>query len=247
MVEPDRVIGERTAGALTALLSPSSVGEAPRPQEGALVQVERPSSPALAGGFMLVGAAASVTGVFLDWFEVTWRGGSHGVQGLEGSGAGVIVLAVLVAAFAIVMLARARKKGGRAWSITALVFAAFVFAFAAVSALAPEQALPSFVSREVSESLNISERSATAAVADAIKAGELNATSGIGAYLALAGGALAVAGAIIGIGSAKRFRRMPQPTGSALFDVVPSAHDDLPPPPMPPLDQSEHGTLDTDT
>lgn len=211
------------------------------------MQIGRASSPALAGGLMLVGAAASVTGVFLEWFEIELQGESWGVKGIDGDGAGVIAFGVLGAAFAIVMLARARKKGGRAWSITSLVFASFVFLFGAFAALFPEAILPSFVSRTVSEGLNISEQSAEAAVAEAIRTGQLSATSEIGVYLAFAGGALSVAGAIIGIVLAKRFRRVPQPMGPAPSEVVTAAGDNLPPPPMPPINQSEQGSFDSDT
>lgn len=211
------------------------------------MQIGRSASPVAAGGLMLVGAVASVTSIFLQWFEVEWRGEFLSLQGIDGSAGGLIIFGVLVAAFAIVMLARARKKGGRAWSIAALVSATFVFVFAAFAALAPEAILPSFVSKAVSESLNISERFAQSQVAEAIRTGELNATSGIGAYLAFVGGALSVAGGIIGIVLARRFRRVLQPTGPALDDIVPLTGEDLPPPPVHPLDQREHGTLDSET
>src|SRR6266508_2411684 len=203
--------------------------------KGELMRFRGVSSPIVAGGPMLVGAAAAITGAFLEWFEITQEDVSLSVKGIDSKfeGVGVLIYGALIAAFAIAMLARARKKGGRAWSITALVFATIVFILGAFAALAPEEALPSFLSREVSESLNISEQSATAAIVHAIETGRVNARSGIGAYLAFAGGALAAAGAIIGILLARRFRRVPELAELASSGPVTLIGDDLPPPPMP--------------
>ncbi len=197
------------------------------------MKIRGASSPIFAGGLMFLGAAMIVAGVFLVWFEVTWENESQIVRGIDdrAEATGILLFSGLIAAFAIVMLVRARKTGGRASSITALVFAVLVFIVGAFVALAPEQALPSFVSRELSETFNVSEGFAKAVVRDAIEAGKLNATSGVGAYLAFGGGALSAAGAIMAIVLAKRFRRVPEPTELPSSGIVTPTSDDLPPPP----------------
>ncbi len=187
-------------------------------------------SPVLVAVGALAGAALIFAGSFLKWFDVTGQGEHHEFKGTDSpTGAGVAMFGVLIAIFVAVMLIRARKKGGRAWSITALIFAAFVLVVAAQSALAPEAALPTFAASNVAESLGISETLAQAAIEESFGNGSYQATSGIGAYMALVGSALSVAGAIFGIAWAKRFRRMPLPVS------LPAGAVPMPPPPAMPV------------
>ena len=168
-------------------------------------------SSRLVGGAVLAGAVVVFVGSFLHWFTVTAATGSSEVRGVDlPIGSGIDFLVVLVAAFGVVMLVRARKTGGRAWSIVALFFAAFVLILTAEATPAPESSITSWGAISLAEAWDISESHARKILEQGFANGDVNATSSLGAYLSFAGAILATGAAILGIVWAKRFRRVPE-------------------------------------
>jgi hypothetical protein len=158
---------------------------------------------------LMGGVVLGIVGSFLAWFTVTAVDGSETFDGIEmGIGGGVIFFMIVAAAFGIVMFLRARKKGGRAWAIVALVFAALVLAVAAEAVLAPESSIAYWGSASFGDATGVSQKYAEAMLEEGFASGEIQGVAEVGAYLSFAGAALATLAAILGIVWAKRFRRV---------------------------------------
>jgi hypothetical protein len=186
-------------------------------------------SLAFVGGCMLGGAALMFAGCFLKWFQLIGEGHSLGVKCTDlDTGDGQAIVPVLVIGITLTMIARARKTGGRAWSITVLVLASLLLFMPAQAVLAPEASFTDWAAGHYAEVNGVSKRAAAAMIEEAFHSGSVRATPGIEAFVALVGSVLAAGGAILGIVWRKSFKR-PEAPSSAAFGSLPP----LPPPPPP--------------
>jgi hypothetical protein len=190
-----------------------------------------------AGLGMLVGGAVFIVSNFLTWFTFKSAGGEQEIKGIGNEGAGSLVMAIGGSAFAVVVLILglilAIRGRGRGLAIAGLVLALFPLIVGAYVSFAPEGAIVTFESKQAGENLGISESEAKAALQNAFDSGELEATAGVGAYVALAGAAIAFIASIAGIvtGGRKPEALIAPPAPGAAF---PPAASPPPPPAAPP-------------
>lgn len=211
-----------------------AASEQTTPGDGISPATQRiPRSPWPIGGGVLLGAGIVVFASLLTWFTVTDPETSLEYSATDFAiGVGTDAFLVVVALLGIVMLARARKKGGRMWSIAVLVLSAMTLILILQATFSPEQVLPTWFAPGTAEEWGVSEEEAEAALEEGFADGTLSATSGIGAYLALAGNLLVTAAAILGIVWAKRFRKV------VSLSPAPPPPPPPPPPPQPPVSGS---------
>ncbi len=202
-----------------------------------------------AGIGMVLGAVAVIASAFLMWFTLTIAGvGEQEVKGVGGEGGslvmalGAISLAAIVLILGLILAALGR---GRGLAIAGLIVSLFLVFVGAYASFAPEGSIVAFEAREFGEELGISESEAKEVLQDAFDNGELSATAGIGAYVALAGAAIALISSIAGIATAGRkpaaaapeYPQAPMaaaPPPPAAPPAAPPAGPPAPPPPPGP-------------
>ena len=178
--------------------------------------------PATASILLLVGSVVTFAGAFLQWFDMTTPQGSSAFNGVDSTaGAATAGLGAVLIALAALQWWRSRSGNGRGWSIAAIVVGAFVAFVAFSAAIAPESSLPFFEAKTVSEQLGVSEEVAAQALQQAIDAGRIEVSGGVGGWVSAVGSVLVLAGGIIGA------RKLREP-------VVTSSPAAVPPPPPGP-------------
>jgi hypothetical protein len=162
------------------------------------------SAPGRLAGIVILGGAflGAVSG-FLTWFEFTIQ--TVGTENLKGTdlsiGVGFLFLSALVLILAIILAALGR---GRGLAIATLVISVLLLILAGMAAFAPESAIASVEADRAGENVGISESEAKVQLEQGFAAGTLSATAAAGAYLALVGALVMVAGSIMGIAQAGR-------------------------------------------
>ena len=186
----------------------------------AMTTVRRPSTASV---LLLVGAVTTFVGAFLEWFDMTTPQGSKTFNGVDSTaGAATAGFGAVLIALAAVQWWRSRSGNGRVVSIIAIVVGAFVAFIAFYAAIAPETSLPFFEAQTVSEQLGVSEEAASQALQQAIDAGTIEVSGGVGGWVSAIGSVHVLAGGIVG---ARKMRSGMVTTSPA--SAVP------PPPPAP--------------
>jgi disulfide bond formation protein DsbB len=174
-----------------------------------------------------------IVSAFLVWLTLHGAGGAEEQFKGVGNDAGSLTMALGAIAFAIVVailgLILAIRGRGRGLAIAGLVLAVFPLIVGAYASFAPEGAIVTFESKTSADDLGISQAEAKARIQAEFDSGRVSATAGMGAYLALAGSALALVASIAGIATAGR-----KPEVAAAPPLAASVDPGYPPPPPPP-------------
>ena len=182
---------------------------------------------------MVGGAVIVVIGSTATWYELS---GATETPSATGTGLDVgwlsIGLAVLIGAFALLVLRRARRTGGRGWSIPALVLAVFLTLFGFAAAGDPASSYSTFEAAKIATSEpGIDQAKVEAELRARIADGTLVVRTARGAWSVFLGGLLATAGAIMAVAMAGSFRDPAAPVWVPTYGETIST---LPPPPQGP-------------
>jgi hypothetical protein len=161
-------------------------------------QTKDQSKPAL---LLLAGAFIAIVAAFLDWMDFSPQDDpTTTFKGTDlTAGAGTLGIGFVLLVLGVILLLRGSKSGGKAVSIIAIIAAAFVLFAAGYSAVSPGDALAEFESNSVAEQYDIDEDLAKAAIKQGLEDDNIEVTALIGTWVATIGGAIALAGAIIGV------------------------------------------------
>jgi hypothetical protein len=170
------------------------------------MSVPEPAPSRFPGILMLVGGLAAVGAVFLEWYApADPQPGEEKLTGLQTlSGLSVLVLGGIIALLGIVHLVRGR---GRALAVAGLILGILLTAVGAYTSFLPESAIVKVDSDRIARSNDVSDEELgefKSFLEEAFDSGLLSIKPGIGAYVALGGGLIALVGGLVGAASRRR-------------------------------------------
>ena len=185
---------------------------------------------------MLGGAVIVVIGSTATWYELS---GATETSSATGTALDVgwlsIGLAVLICAGALLVLRRARRTGGRGWSIAALVLAAFLTLFGFAAAGDPASSYATFEASKIATTEpGVVQAKVEAELRAKIAEGSIVVRAARGAWAVFLGGLLATAGAIIAVAMAGSFRKPATPVSVPTYGEPAATWSHGPPLPPPP-------------
>jgi hypothetical protein len=187
-----------------------------------------PRAP-LAGILGIIGGALMAVGSFLAWAEVSGGGTSVTAKGVDGSDGYITLVAGLVAVVLGIVMARGTKRVLAVLVILAGIVGGGIGLYDALTA---KDSVLDAAAEELAPSFGASAELVRTALDQAIDAGQLSVTIGIGLYVVIAGGIVALVGGILGL----RGSSEPEVAGQTAPapPVTASGAPDVPPAPMPP-------------
>lgn len=202
-----------------------------------------PIGPILA----IVGGALLAIGSFLSWATVSGTGTEVSATGMDGSD-GVITLVAGLAALACGVIAM--KAGRRALAVIAIVAGLIGAGVGLYDALTAKDSVLDSASEEVATQVGATTEEVRAFLDDAIDAGQLSISIGIGLYIVIGGGVIALVGGVLQMGGkgasasvgapatpagfATSSAAAPPPAAPMQSDMTPPAAPAPPPPPDAP-------------
>lgn len=202
-----------------------------------------PIGPILA----IVGGALLAIGSFLSWATVSGTGTDVSATGMDGSD-GVITLVAGLAALACGVIAM--KAGRRALAVIAIVAGLIGAGVGLYDALTAKDSVLDSASEEVATQVGATKEEVRAFLDDAIDAGQLSISIGIGLYIVIGGGVIALVGGVLQMGGkgasvsvgapatpagfATSSAAAPPPAAPMQSDMTPPAAPAPPPPPDAP-------------
>ena len=195
------------------------------------MSVPEPAPSRFPGLLMLVGGLAAVGAVFLEWYTpADPQPGEEKLTGLQTlSGLSVLVLGGIIVLLGIVHLVRGR---GRGLAVAGLILGILVTAAGAYTSFLPESAFLKVDADRIAKSNDVSDEELgefKSFLEEAFDSGLLNIKPGIGAYVALGGGLIALVGGLLGAAS-----RRPLATPAA-YPTAAYPPPEAPQPPQGPL------------
>jgi hypothetical protein len=162
---------------------------------GDMSQTEPRAAPT-AGIVAIVGGALLAVGSFLPWAEVSGSDASVTAKGLDGSDGYITLAAGLVAVVTGLLVVRGTR---RAVAVVAVLVGLIGGGLALYDALTVKDSVLDAAAEEVAPSFGVSADQVRAVLDQAIDAGQLGVSIGIGLYVALAGGLIAIVGGVLGL------------------------------------------------
>jgi len=207
-------------------------GDRPSPvSEARMNQTDSATSTPVAGILGLVGGALMALGSFLAWAEVAGGGTSVIAKGVDGSDGYITLVAGLVAVVAGIVIATGT---GRVLAAVLVILAGIVGGgIGLYDALTAKDSVLDAAAEELAPSFEASAQEVRTVLDQAIDAGQLSVSIGIGLYVVIGGGVVALAGGILGL----RGSGEPAVPGQGATPATPAttiAGSDAPPAPMPP-------------
>lgn len=175
----------------------------------------RQTQPAI---IIIVGAVIAAASTALVWMKLEAPDTETvEAKGLDlDAGSFCIVAAVVAVILAIVQLTRGAKGKGRGQAIANIVMAALIIAMAVWVLAAPGDVFAAQAADDVASQFGISEGLAEEAIKQGIDDGEVDVTSQLGVFGALAGGLIALVGSIMGLRAAPKTVTGAPSTGASL-------------------------------
>jgi hypothetical protein len=199
--------------------------------EARMNQTDSATSTPVAGILGLVGGALMALGSFLAWAEVAGGGTSVIAKGVDGSDGYITLVAGLVAVVAGIVIATGT---GRVLAAVLVILAGIVGGgIGLYDALTAKDSVLDAAAEELAPSFEASAQEVRTVLDQAIDAGQLSVSIGIGLYVVIGGGVVALAGGILGL----RGSGEPAVPGQGATPATPAttiAGSDAPPAPMPP-------------
>jgi hypothetical protein len=199
--------------------------------EARMNQTDSATSTPVAGILGLVGGALMALGSFLAWAEVAGGGTSVIAKGVDGSDGYITLVAGLVAVVAGIVIATGI---GRVLAAVLVILAGIVGGgIGLYDALTAKDSVLDAAAEELAPSFGASAQEVRTVLDQAIDAGQLSVSIGIGLYVVIGGGVVALAGGILGL----RGSGEPAVPGQGATPATPAttiAGSDAPPAPMPP-------------
>jgi hypothetical protein len=199
--------------------------------EARMNQTDSATSTPVAGILGLVGGALMTLGSFLAWAEVAGGGTSVIAKGVDGSDGYITLVAGLVAVVAGIVIATGT---GRVLAAVLVILAGIVGGgIGLYDALTAKDSVLDAAAEELAPSFEASAQEVRTVLDQAIDAGQLSVSIGIGLYVVIGGGVVALAGGILGL----RGSGEPAVPGQGATPATPAttiAGSDAPPAPMPP-------------
>jgi hypothetical protein len=162
---------------------------------GAMSQTERRGAPT-AGIVAIVGGALLALGSFLPWAEVSGSGASVTAKGLDGSDGYITLAAGLVAVVTGLVMLRGMRKVVAVVAVLAGLIGGGLALYDAVTA---KDSVLDAAAEELAPTFGVSADQVRAALDQAIDAGQLDVSIGIGLYVVMAGGLAAIVGGVLGL------------------------------------------------
>lgn len=188
-----------------------------------------PIGPILA----IVGGALLAIGSFLAWVTLSGGGLSETASGIDGSDGYITLVAGVVA---IATGGAAMRAGRRALAVLAIVAGLVGGGVGLYDALSVRDQ----IADEIASQQGIPADQARAAIDALIDSGQLDLSMGIGLYVVIAGGAIAIVGGVLQMAGGSKESSMPAaavayaqaaPAAPAPQDVAPPSAPPAPPPP----------------
>jgi hypothetical protein len=199
--------------------------------EARMNQTDSATSTPVAGILGLVGGALMALGSFLAWAEVAGGGTSVIAKGVDGSDGYITLVAGLVAVVAGIVIVTGT---GRVLAAVLVILAGIVGGgIGLYDALTAKDSVLDAAAEELAPSFEASAQEVRTVLDQAIDAGQLSVSIGIGLYVVIGGGVVALAGGILGL----RGSGEPAVPGQGATPATPAttiAGSDAPPAPMPP-------------
>jgi hypothetical protein len=158
-------------------------------------QTERRGAPT-AGIVAIVGGALLALGSFLPWAEVSGSGASVTAKGLDGSDGYITLAAGLVAVVTGLVMLRGMRKVVAVVAVLAGLIGGGLALYDAVTA---KDSVLDAAAEELAPTFGVSADQVRAALDQAIDAGQLDVSIGIGLYVVMAGGLAAIVGGVLGL------------------------------------------------
>jgi hypothetical protein len=199
--------------------------------EARMNQTDSATSTPVAGILGLVGGALMALGSFLAWAEVAGGGTSVIAKGVDGSDGYITLVAGLVAVVAGIVIATGT---GRVLAAVLVILAGIVGGgIGLYDALTAKDSVLDAAAEELAPSFEASAQEVRTVLDQAIDAGQLSVSIGIGLYVVIGGGVVALAGGILGLrGSGES--AVPGQGATPATPATTIAGSDAPPAPMPP-------------
>jgi hypothetical protein len=194
-------------------------------------QTEIVTRTPVAGILGVIGGALLALGSFLAWAEVSGGGTSVTAKGVDGSDGYITLVAGLVAVVAGIVIATGT---GRVLAAVLVILAGIVGGgIGLYDALTAKDSVLDAAAEELAPSFEASAQEVRTVLDQAIDAGQLSVSIGIGLYVVIGGGVVALAGGILGLrGSGES--AVPGQGATPATPATTIAGSDAPPAPMPP-------------
>jgi hypothetical protein len=144
----------------------------------------------------IVGGALLAVGSFLPWAEVSGSDASVTAKGLDGSDGYITLAAGLVAVVTGLMMLRGTR---RAVAVVAVLVGLVGGGLALSDTLTAKDSVLDAAAEELAPSFGVSAEQVRAALDLAIDDGQLGVSIGVGLYVAMAGGLIAIVGGVLGL------------------------------------------------
>jgi hypothetical protein len=199
--------------------------------EARMNQTDSATSTPVAGILGLVGGALMALGSFLAWAEVAGGGTSVIAKGVDGSDGYITLVAGLVAVVAGIVIATGT---GRVLAAVLVILAGIVGGgIGLYDALTAKDSVLDAAAEELAPSFEASAQEVRTVLDQAIDAGQLSVSIGIGLYVVIGGGVVALAGGILGLRGWGE-SAVPGQGATPATPATTIAGSDAPPAPMPP-------------
>ena len=158
-------------------------------------QRERRAAPT-AAIVTIVGGVLLAVASFLPWAKVSGSGASVTAKGLDGSDGYITLAAGLIAVVAGLVMLRATR---RVLAVVAVLVGLVGGGIALYDALTAKDSVLDAAAEELAPSFGVSADQVRAALDQAVDSGTLGVSIGVGLYIAIAGGLVAIAGGVLGL------------------------------------------------
>jgi hypothetical protein len=200
--------------------------------EARMNQTDNVTSTPVAGILGLVGGALMALGSFLAWAEVAGGGTSVIAKGVDGSDGYITLVAGLVAVVAGIVMATGTSRVLAVLVILAGIVGGGIGLYDALTA---KDSVLDAAAEELAPSFGASAQEVRTVLDQAIEAGQLSVSIGIGLYVVIGGGVVVLVGGILGLrGSGAPAVPGQAATAAAATPATTIAGPDAPPAPMPP-------------
>lgn len=198
--------------------------------EARLEHTESVTPTPVAGILGVVGGALLAVGSFITWAEVTGGGTSVTAKGVDGSDGYITLVAGGVAVVAGIMMARGIRRVLAVLVILAGIVGGGIGLYDALTA---KDSVLDAAAEELAPTFGATAQQVRTVLDQAIDAGQLSVSIGIGLYVVIGGGVVSLVGGIIGLRDAGE-SAVPGRTTAPTAPATTIAGPDAPPAPMPP-------------
>lgn len=184
----------------------------------------------VAGILGVIGGALLALGSFLAWAEVSGGGTSVTARGVDDRHGYITLVAGLVAVVAGIVMAKGMR---RALAVLVILAGIVGGGIGLYDALTAKDSVLDAAAEELAPTFGTSAQQVRTVLDQAIDAGEFSVSIGIGLYVVIGGGVVALVGGMLGLrGSGEP--AVPGQTAAPAAPATPIGGPDMQPAPMPP-------------